>query len=135
MTRASRLPGPPSPASSASIVRARRSVWTPLRAESRTFRVVEDHQVGALGADQHAADRRVEPAGGDDGPAAQRQLAGPQPRIPVVRHSDGGQHDVILRPLQERPLAVGRLGGSPLGGSVQGQDRVADFGVQNTSGK
>ena len=40
------------------------------------FRVVDDHQVGALGADQYAADRGVEPAGGDDGPAAQRQLAG-----------------------------------------------------------
>jgi hypothetical protein len=93
------------------------------------FRVVDDHQVGALGADQHAADRGVEPAGGDDGPAAQRQLAGPQARIPVVRHADGRQDDVILRPLQERPLAVGRLRGSPLGGPVQSQDRVADFGV------
>jgi len=40
------------------------------------LRVVDDHQVGALGADQHTTDRRVEPAGGDDGPAAQRQFAG-----------------------------------------------------------
>jgi len=47
----------------------------------------------------------------------------------MVRHADGGQDDVILRPLEERPLAVGRLRGSPLGGPVEGQDRVADFGV------
>ena len=93
------------------------------------FRVVDDHQIGALGADQHAADRGVEPAGGDDGPAAQRRLAGAQPRVPMVRDADGRQDDVILRPLEERPLAVGRPRGSPLGGSVQGQDRVAGFGV------
>lgn len=36
----------------------------------------------------------------------------------MVRDADGGQDDVILRPLKERPLAVGRLRGSPLGGPV-----------------
>ena len=82
-------------------------------AESGSFRIVNDDQVGTFCADQHAADRGVEPVRGNDGPAAQRHLARPQSLVPMVRHADGRQDNVILRPLQERPLAVGRLRGSP----------------------